>query len=152
MTDQAKNEQAAERLTASEPVRVTKPAERTAVKTRRIAPGQYTSLDGQVLASRNEDGKGWTLAKRDGEEWTALKRDYRTSDEALTAAVTDHGFQLEALNTPPKKAAKPAPTKPEAKEEGTNERRTGATGKAPRRPSTNGDKVHVRKARASKVA
>jgi hypothetical protein len=103
---------------------------RTPVKTRRVAQGQYASLNGQVLASWNEDGKGWTLAKRDGDSWTTLKADYRTSDLALTAAVIEHGFSLEALNIPP---AKP---KPEAKvEREESERRSGTTGPAPKAPT-----------------
>jgi hypothetical protein len=128
MADQAKTTSQAEQKPAESKPKPA-PIPRTAVKTRRIGLGQYTSLNGQVRASRNEDGKGWRLAKRDGSEWTALKRDYRTSNEALTGAVTEHGFKLDELNTAPAKpkAAKPGPQKAEekaeAKEEGTNERR-----------------------------
>jgi hypothetical protein len=149
VADQAKNEQAAERLTESAPVRVTKPAERTAVKTRRIAPGHYASLNGQVRVQRQEDGT-WTLFHLE----EVIEGGFKTSDEGLTAAVQAHGHKLDELNTrPPKpKAEKPAPTPVEAKEPGTNERRSEATGRAPRKTSTSGDTVHVRKTRASKVA
>jgi hypothetical protein len=144
MAEAKATEQAAERLTASEPVRVTKPAERTAVKTRRIAPGHYASLNGQVRVQRQEDGT-WTLFHLE----EVVQGGFKTSDEGLTAAVQAHGFKLEELNTRPPAAAKPAPTKPEAKESG--ERRSGATGPAPKKTRGPGETIHTRKTRAQKV-
>jgi hypothetical protein len=142
---EAKNEQAAERLTASEPVRVErKPAERTAVKTRRIAPGHYASLNGQVRVQRQEDGT-WTLFHLE----EVVQGGFKTSDEGLTAAVQAHGHKLDELNTRPAKP-KADPPKAEAKEAG--ERRSGATGPALKKTRGPGETVHVRKTRASKVA
>jgi hypothetical protein len=151
--DQAK----AERLTASEPVRVTKPAEskpkpapipRTAVKTQRLGLGHYASLNGAVNVQRQEDGS-WTLRNHD----EVIEAGYKTSDQALTAAVEQHGYKLGELNTRPAKpkVEKPAPTKPEAKEEGVNERRSGGTGKAPRKTRPASETIHTRRSRAVKV-
>jgi hypothetical protein len=51
-------------------------ADRTSVKTRRISPGVYATLNGEFQTER--DGKVWKL-RRNGEPVG-----YRTSDEALT--------------------------------------------------------------------
>jgi hypothetical protein len=101
--------------------------ERTSVKTRRIGPGQYASLNGQVRVTRGED-RMWTLFHLEEE----LKGGYKTSDAALTAAVQEHGFVLAELNTPPAKPKRERAAAT-ATEEGEG-RRTGSTGAAPAKP------------------
>ena len=58
---------------------------RTAVKTRRIAPGVYGTLDGSYRTQRNDKGR-WVLHSSDGSQ-VGEQDGYRTSDEALTALV-----------------------------------------------------------------
>jgi hypothetical protein len=117
--------------------------DRTSVKTRRISPGVYATLNGEFQTAR--DGKVWKLHR--GGELVGKPDGYRTSDEALTAIVAEGLAELEALNTPPAKP-KAAP-KAEASEPGVSERRTGSTGQAPANPK--GGRPHVRR-HAAKVA
>jgi hypothetical protein len=93
---------------------------RTAVKTRRITPGVYGTLDGSYRTQRNDKGR-WLLHDNDGIQ-VGEQEGYRTSDEALTALVDDLDHDLLTLNTPPVQnvGTKPAtgrnePTKPEPK-------------------------------------
>lgn len=85
---------------------------RTAVKTRRIAPGVYSTLDGSHRTQRNDEGK-WVLHTRDGRQ-VGEQDGYRTSDEALTALVDVLEADLTTLNTPPAKPQRNAETKPAA--------------------------------------
>jgi hypothetical protein len=89
-------------------------AQRTAVKTRRIAPGVYSTLDGSYRTQRSEEGH-WVLHNRDGSQ-VGEADGYRTSDEALTALVDVLEADLTSLNT--------APAKPKA-----NAESKGATGR-----------------------
>jgi hypothetical protein len=72
---------------------------RTTVKTRRIAPGVYGTLDGSYRTQRNDKGR-WLLHDSDGTQ-VGEQDGYRTSDEALTALVDDLDRDLLTLNTPP---------------------------------------------------
>jgi hypothetical protein len=76
-------------------------AKRTAVKTQRISPGVYGTLDGSYRTSRNEQGR-WVLHNRDGSQ-VGEADGYRTSDEALTALVDVLEADLTTLNTAPPK-------------------------------------------------
>lgn len=73
-------------------------SKRTTVKTRRVQPGTYATLDGSHRVIRQEDGK-WTLLRGTQE----LKGGFKTSDEALSAIVEEFGGQLDTLNTAPEK-------------------------------------------------
>jgi len=96
---------------------------RTAVKTRRIAPGMYSTLDGSYRTSRNDEGR-WVLHSSDGSQ-VGEQDGYRTSDAALTALTDVLEHDLQALNTPPAKpqrnpeskgaTGRNEPTKPERK-------------------------------------
>jgi hypothetical protein len=81
-------------------------AKRTAVKTRRIAPGVYSTLDGSYSTQRNEEGR-WVLHNRDGSQ-VGEADGYRTSDEALTALVDVLEADLTTLNTAPPKPTRNA--------------------------------------------
>jgi hypothetical protein len=87
--------------------------QRTAVKTRRILLGVYSTLDGSYRTSRNEEGR-WML--HDSTDKQVGEPDgYRTSDQALSALVDDLEADLLTLNTPPAKP-EPQPTKQELAE------------------------------------
>ncbi len=137
---------------------------RTQVKTRNPRPGVYRTLDGNWEIERVDGSKKWSVfqvatdeaGKPTGERDLARK-DAGTWDEALNVVLEISPRSLEELNTEPKRPAAPAkakagPTeaKPEAKEEGVNERRTGATG-TPRKTRGPGETIHTRKTRAAKV-
>jgi hypothetical protein len=74
---------------------------RTAVKTRRISPGVYGTLDGSYRTQRNDKGR-WLLYDSDGKR-VGEEDGYRTSDEALTALTDVLEADLLTLNTPPAK-------------------------------------------------
>jgi hypothetical protein len=82
---------------------------RTAVKTRRIAPGVYSTLDGSYRTQRNDEGK-WVLHRSDGTP-VGEEDGYRTSDEALTALVDVLEVDLTSLNTAPAKPTANAESK-----------------------------------------
>jgi hypothetical protein len=138
------------------------PYVRTQVKTRNPKPGVYTTLDGNWEIERVDGSKKWSVfqvatdeaGKPTGERDLARK-DAGTWDEALNVVRELSPRSLEELNTPPAKPAAPAKAKadptPEAKEQGTSERRSGATGPAPRKTRGPGETIHTRKTRAAKV-
>jgi hypothetical protein len=121
-------------------------ADRTSVKTRRIASGVYATLNGEFQTAR--DGKVWKLRRSADGEPVGKQEGYRTSDEALSAIVTEGLAELAALNTAP---AKPKAAKPEAKvEREESDRRSGATSEAPK-AQPKGGRPHVKRG-ARKVA
>ena len=83
---------------------------RTAVKTRRISPGVYGTLDGSYRTQRTSEGR-WTLHDSDGTQ-VGEQDGYRTSDEALTFLVDVLEADLTSLNTPPAKPTRNQETKP----------------------------------------
>jgi hypothetical protein len=139
------------------------PYERTQVKTRNPRPGVYRTLNQSWEIERVDGSKKWSVFQLgkapDGKGLTGERdlaiRDAGTWDEALSLIVTRLGQPVEELNREPKKpakAAKPAdPPKREAPEPGVSERRSGATGQAPKKTRGPGETVHVRRSRAQKV-
>src|SRR6266542_2061346 len=124
---------------------------RTQVKTRNPRPGVYRTLDGNWEIERVDGSKKWSVfqvatdeaGKPTGERDLARK-DAGTWDEALNVVLEISPRSLEELNTEPKRPAAPAkadPT-PEAKE--PSERRSGATGPAPRKTRGPGETIHTR--------
>jgi hypothetical protein len=60
-------------------------AERTSLKTRRVEPGKYRTVDGRWQVER--DGKEWVLySLTEGQEPRELGR-FRTSDAALISVL-----------------------------------------------------------------
>jgi hypothetical protein len=139
-----------------------KPYVRTQVKTTNPKPGLYRTLDGNWEIERVDGSKRWSVfqvstdeaGKPTGERDLARK-DAGSWDEALNVVLELSPRSLDELNTRPPKPAAPAkavPTKPAEKpEEGVSERRSGATGAAPRKTRGPGETIHTRKTRASKV-
>lgn len=132
------------------------------MKTRNPKPGVYRTLDGSWEIERVDGSKKWSVfqvatdeaGKPTGERDLARK-DAGTWDDALNMVLEICPRSLEELNTPPAKPKPAAPAKAEcpteAPEGGVSERRSGATGSAPRK--TRGlETIHTRKTRAAKVA
>src|SRR6266536_4840308 len=129
-----------------------KPYVRTKVRTTNPAKGVYRTLDGNWEIERVDGSKKWSVfqvatddsGKPTGERDLARK-DAGSWDKALNVILEISPRSLDELNTrpaKPKAEAKPVPT--EAKEEGVSGRRSGATGKAPRKTRGPGETVHTR--------
>jgi hypothetical protein len=105
--------------------------QRTQVRTRNPQPGVYRSLDGK-FEIRKAGKKGcWDVYKRLDGGAEKIASDVRGYDKALDTIVEQGHATVEQLNSPP---AKP---KPEAVkvEQPESERRSGATGPAPKAPA-----------------
>jgi hypothetical protein len=107
---------------------------RTKVKARNPEKGVYRTLDGSHEI-RQADKKGcWDVYRLLDGGAQKIAGEVKGYDRALDHILEEPGVTLEALNTPP---AKPKPeAKPEAKAEQTeSDRRSGATGPAPKAPA-----------------
>jgi hypothetical protein len=129
---------------------------RTQVKTRNPRPGVYRTLDGNWEIERVDGSKKWSVFQvatdeqgRPTGERDLARKDAGSWDEALEVVRELSPRSLEELNTRPPKPAAPAKAEPEAKE--PSERRSGATGPAPRKTRGPGETIHTRKTRAAKV-
>jgi hypothetical protein len=99
---------------------------RTQVRTKNPSKGVYRTLD-ESHEIRQADKKGhWDVYRVVGGGAQRIAAEVKGSDRALDRILEEPGVELDALNTPP---AKP---KPEAKAEPESDRRSGATGPAPR--------------------
>ncbi|SRR6266511_2931915 len=132
------------------------PYVRTKVRTRNPAKGVYRTLNGEFEIRQSEKAGQWDLFRKDGEKWVGLNRELKGWDNALTFIVEAGLATVEALNTAPAKPKPAAPAKAEAKPVPTeakepSERRSGATGPAPRKTRGPGEAIHVRKTRAQRV-
>src|SRR6266702_7940845 len=115
---------------------------RTQVKTRNPRPGVYRTLDGNWEIERVDGSKKWSVfqvatdeaGKPTGERDLARK-DAGTWDEALNVVLELSPRSLDELNTPPKKPAAPKAkaADPPKVEKDSSDRRSGATGPAPRK-------------------
>jgi hypothetical protein len=100
----------------------------------------------------------WDVQQVLGDQVETFATDVKGWDRALDRILEEPGITLEALNTEPKKPAAPKaeakkqdPPKVEAEEPGVNERRSGATGRAPRKTRGPGETIHTRRSRTQKV-
>jgi hypothetical protein len=166
MADQAK---ATGKAPEAKPQAEQKPAKveykRTQVKTRNPRPGVYRTLNQSWEIERVDGSKKWSVFQLgktpDGKGPTGERdlaiQDAGTWDEALTAIVEKLGQPVEELNREPAKPKPAAPAKAktegptEAPEEGVSERRSGATGKPPRKTRSATETIHTRRTRAQKV-
>jgi hypothetical protein len=85
--------------------------QRTAVKTRRIAPGVYRTLDGSHETARNDEGRWLLFTVKGGQRGEQIGDEYKTSDLALTALVDVLEADLTTLNTAPAKPTRNAEAK-----------------------------------------
>jgi len=143
-------EQATPKAEAPKPAEAKAPYQRTKIRTRNPEKGVYRTLDGSFEIRQAEKAGCWDLFKGDA----LVEATIKGWDRALDAIIERHGGNLEALNTPPAKPAAPAKAKaadptPEAKE--PRDRRSGATGPAPRKIRVPGVAVHSRTWAAAKV-
>ena len=105
---------------------------RTKVRARNPEKGVYRTLDGSHEI-RQADKKGcWDVYRLVEGGAQRIASEVRGYDAALNRVLEEPGVSLEQLNTAP---AKPKPEAPKV-EKGESDRRSGATGEAPKAPKS----------------
>jgi hypothetical protein len=125
------------------------PYVRTAIKTRNPEKGRYDTLNRQFSIRASEKAGHWDLYHLDERVEATIKG----WDASLNRIVELGLAKVSDLNTEPPKPAAPAKAKAAdpTPEKDESDRRSGATGPAPRKTRGPGEAIHTRKSRAAKV-
>ncbi len=156
MVDKTQREaelQAKEDARLAEKPKAEKPAKapyvRTAIRTRNPEKGVYRTLNGEFSIRQSEKAGCWDLYRGDA----LVEATIKGWDASLNRIVELGLAKVADLNAEPKKPAAPeakAADPPKAEEE-KPDRRSGATGQAPKKTRPASEGVHVRRSRAQKV-